>query len=73
MSSCASATNDLLTREQAADYLGVKATTLAHWATTRRYALPMVKVGSLCRYRRADLDAFLASRTVGGPVAETEH
>jgi excisionase family DNA binding protein len=58
--------SDLLTREQAAQFLGVKAQTLAVWASTKRYALPMIKVGSLARYRRSDLERFLESRTVGG-------
>lgn len=58
---------ELLTREQAAEYLGVKPQTLAVWATTHRYDLPMIRVGSRVRYRRADLDKWLESRsTVGG-------
>ncbi|MBI4293637.1 MAG: helix-turn-helix domain-containing protein [Betaproteobacteria bacterium] len=61
--------SDLLTRKEAADYLSVEESTLAVWASTRRYNLPMVKVGRLCRYRKADLDAFIASRTVGGLAA----
>jgi excisionase family DNA binding protein len=56
----------LLTREQAAEFLGVKPQTLAVWATAKRYQLPMVKVGSLVRYRLSDLEKFLESRTVGG-------
>lgn len=55
----------LCTREQAAEYLGVKPQTLAVWATAHRYNLPMVKVGSLCRYRLSDLEAFLKRRTIG--------
>ena len=55
----------LLTREQAAEYLGVAPQTLAVWATTRRYDLRYIKVGRLARYRRADLEAFSQSRTVG--------
>lgn len=54
----------LLTREQAAEYLGVQVQTLAVWATTGRYALPFIRVGRLVKYRRSDLDAFLESRTV---------
>lgn len=54
----------LLTREQAAEYLGVRPQTLALWATTGRYALPMVKMGRSVRYRISDLEAFIASRTV---------
>jgi len=60
----------LMTREQAAAYLGVKPQTLAVWATVKRYRLPFIKVGRLVRYRRAELDAFLARRTVdtGDPL-----
>ena len=57
---------ELLTREEAAAYLGVKSRTLAVWATTHRYNLPFIKVGSRVRYRRSDLDAWVSSRTVGG-------
>lgn len=56
--------SDLFTREQAAQYLGVTARTLAVWACTKRYNLPFVKVGRLAKYRKADLDAFIASRIV---------
>ncbi|MFO0868447.1 MAG: hypothetical protein U0935_05820 [Pirellulales bacterium] len=35
---------ELLTREQAAEYLGIKPQALAVWATTRRYDLPFIKV-----------------------------
>ena len=49
----------LLTRSEAAAYLGVKPGTLACWAVTRRYDLPMIKVGRLVRYIRRDLDLWL--------------
>lgn len=45
----------LLTREQAADYIGVKPQTLALWACTGRYELPFIKVGRSVRYKRVDL------------------
>lgn len=54
----------LLTNDQAAIYLGVAPNSLAVWRTTKRYALPYVKVGRLVKYRLADLNAFLESRTV---------
>jgi excisionase family DNA binding protein len=54
----------LLTRNEAAAYLGVKPQTLAVWATTGRYKLPFVKVGRTVKYRVTDLDAFLEGRTV---------
>ena len=56
--------SDLLTREQAAEFLGVAPNTLAIWACEGRYDLPMVKVGRLVRYRRSDLVAWLESRTL---------
>jgi excisionase family DNA binding protein len=56
---------DLLTREEAAAYLGVKYQTLCVWQSTRRYDVPLVKVGRLVRYKKSDLDRWLESRTVG--------
>jgi excisionase family DNA binding protein len=51
--------NNLLTREEAAAYLGVKENTLAVWSCSKRYNLPLVKVGRLVRYRVQDLDRFI--------------
>jgi excisionase family DNA binding protein len=51
---------ELLTRPDAAKYIGVKPQTLAVWASTGRYGLPFYRVGTLVRYDRADLDAWLA-------------
>lgn len=61
----------LLSRRAAAEYLGVQPQTLACWASTRRYALPYIRVGNLAKYRQADLDAFIKQRTVGAPEAVT--
>ena len=56
---------DLLTPEQAGEYIGgVKSQTLALWRCSGRYGIPFIRVGSKIRYRRADLDRFLAARTV---------
>ena len=53
--------SDLLTRAQAATYLGVSPRTLAVWKCTGRYDLPVVKLGlRIVRYRKSDLDAFIA-------------
>ena len=58
---------ELLTRKGAAKYLGVSVSTLATWACTGRYKLAYVKVGGrLVKYRKKDLDAFIASGLVGG-------
>ncbi|MDB2415183.1 helix-turn-helix domain-containing protein [Rickettsiales bacterium] len=56
----------LLTRKEAAEFLGVKENTLAVWLTTRRYDLPVVKVGRLCKYRKSDLLDFLDKQTTPG-------
>jgi excisionase family DNA binding protein len=57
--------SDLLTRVQAAEYLGVKPQTLAAWACLGRYQLPFLRIGNrLVRYRKSDLDRWLAARTV---------
>jgi len=56
--------SDLLTNEEAASYLGVAPNSLAVWRTTKRYSLPYIKVGRLVKYRQADLDSFIKSRTI---------
>ncbi len=58
------ATDKLLTRTEAAAYLGVAKGTLDVWATNKRYNLPYIKIGRLAKYRQSDLEAFIASRTV---------
>ena len=46
--------------------LGVTPRTLEVWRCTKRQPLPYVKVGRLVKYRRSDLDAFIARQVVGG-------
>jgi excisionase family DNA binding protein len=53
---------ELLDARQAAEVLNVSEGTLAIWRSTRRYALPYVKVGRKVRYRRVDLIAWLEKR-----------
>ncbi|HEY9793619.1 MAG TPA: helix-turn-helix domain-containing protein [Candidatus Obscuribacterales bacterium] len=57
--------SDLLTRREAAAYLGIAEQTLAVWKCTGRYHLPWIKIGRLVRYRRQDLDAFIAKHAQG--------
>jgi hypothetical protein len=59
-----SSSADLMTPKAAAAYIKIEASTLAMWRSTKRYALPYVKVGRLVFYRKVHLDAFLAARTV---------
>lgn len=56
--------SDLLTRKEAAEYLGITASTLAVWACVKRYKLPYIKIGRLVKYRRSDLDSFIERQTV---------
>lgn len=65
--------DSLLTRQEAADYLGVKEITLALWKSTNRYKLPVVKVGRLAKYRYGDLLKFVEKRTVNKPDASNDN
>ncbi len=56
----------LLSRDQVAKKLHLKAQTLAAWACAKRYNLPYIKCGGRVLYRPSDLDAFLAANTIGG-------
>ena len=60
---------ELLDNEPAAEYLGVQPHTLEIWRCTGRYRIPYIKVGRRVKYRRADLDAWLDSRTVNVEAA----
>lgn len=55
--------SNLLDEKQAAEVLTVTPGTLSVWRSTGRYQIPFVKVGRRVRYRRADLEAWLAART----------
>ena len=57
-------THALLTREQAAAYLGLKPQTLASWVVRHIQGPPFIKVGRSVRYRRTDLDRWLDSQVV---------
>lgn len=56
-------TRELMDEAEAADYLDVAPGTLSVWRSTGRYNLPFIKVGRRVKYRRAALDAWLATRT----------
>ena len=62
--------SELLSRQEAADYIRVRPQTLAVWKTTNRHKIPVVKVGSKVFYRKSDLDKWLESRTIGGAEKE---
>jgi excisionase family DNA binding protein len=60
------ANDPLRSRREAANYLGVAPQTLAVWACTKRYHLPLIKIGRHVKYRQSDLDAFIERNTYGG-------
>jgi len=62
--------SQLLTNEQAAQFLGVSAGTLPIWRCKRKYALPFVRVGRLIRYERSALQSWIEKRTESGAASK---
>ncbi|MGN6529327.1 MAG: helix-turn-helix domain-containing protein [Burkholderiaceae bacterium] len=62
----APAASENLAPRAVAQWLGVPEGTLASWRSTGRVELPFLKLGGLIRYRRADVEAFLAASQRGG-------
>ena len=57
------AATELLTDRQATEFLSVESRTLREWRHTRQ--LPHIRISSrVIRYRKTDLDAWLARRFV---------
>ncbi len=49
----------LMTRQEAAEFLGLKPQTLNNWAVEQRH-FPVIKIGGRCvRYRLSDLQRFI--------------
>ena len=42
----------MLTRKEAAEFLEVRENTMAIWANTKRYDIPMYKVGKYIKYKK---------------------
>ena len=59
----ATTTDPLMSREVVAEYLGVNRVTLEKWAQLGTGPV-YIKVGRLVRYRKSDLDRWLAEQTV---------
>lgn len=55
---------EFLTRKEAAEFLGVKASTLTQWAYTHEKKLAYYKVGKTCQYKMQDLIDYRESRRV---------
>jgi excisionase family DNA binding protein len=63
------APSDNLTPRQAAALLNVPEATLAVWRSTNRVTLPFFKLGHHVRYRRSDLEQFIAFHLRHAPEA----
>lgn len=55
----------LLSRIEAAEYLGVAPQTLANWANVGQPKLRFTKIGGLVKYLKEDLDAFILDSFIG--------
>lgn len=65
------ADNDALMKpEAAAAYMDFSIHTLSTWRATKRHPLKYYKIGREVRYRKSDLDAFLASQLQSGEVLQ---
>ncbi len=62
---------NLFTTREAADYFGgaPSEATLNTWRCTKRGGPPYIRIGRLIRYRKEDLDRWLAERTEGMTAA----
>ncbi|RKZ91473.1 MAG: DNA-binding protein [Gammaproteobacteria bacterium] len=54
---------NLISAEQAADYLDVTTRTLANWRSLGFPNIPYSKIGRCIRYRLADLDSYIAKHS----------
>ena len=55
----------MLTRKEAARFLGLQPSTLDAWASRGTVKLPFAKLGGAVRYRQSDLEKFIKSNRVG--------
>lgn len=54
----------LLSRKDAAKFIGVRYTTLALWAWKKKPALPFSRIGNKCFYAKKDLLQFVKNNKV---------
>jgi len=54
--------HELLSIEEAAEYLGVKKSTMYSWVFYRK--IPFVKVGRLVKFERIDLNKWIERRKI---------
>lgn len=54
----------LLTRKEAAKFLGLAESTLSNWACTKRVLIPTIRLGRSVRYRISDLNQYIENSKV---------
>ena len=62
-------TEHLLTTEQTARFLGVSASFLAKARVSGNPKIPFTKIGAAIRYRKSDLDAYIADNLTTSTAA----
>lgn len=63
----------MLSRKEAAEFLGLRENTLAIWAIKKRYDLPMYKVGKNIKYKITDLQRFQEGQSIHGMLDYTDN
>ena len=58
-----------MSRDQAAAYLGLSASSLSADVVTRRLQIPRIQAGRRCIYDRVQLDRWMSERAVNVPTA----
>ena len=61
--------SELLDTIKAGEYIATPPKTLVTWRCRGRVKIPFVRIGGNIRYKRSDLDAFIAANTHGSIVA----
>ncbi len=63
----------VLTEKEASRYVGLSPATLATWRSTKSDGPPFLRYSARCvRYRRADLDAWMAARVAVSTATVTD-
>ena len=60
---------NLMSAEEAAEYLNVTTRTLANWRCLGYPSLPYIKLGRCIKYRQSDLDIYIAKHSHNVEVA----
>ena len=58
--------NKLISRKEAAAYLGISPGTLSNWNSSGSRKITYIKIGRRVKYRTDDLDAFIEAGVVDG-------